>query len=90
MACSYFANAPKSTTLWTTRVGVLRLTGQVVLAADLRGCVTGRTVTTDGSRFPLRPLESRTLLITECTHTSLPGLYPYLGSQVAPGRLLII
>ena len=39
-----FANAPKSSALWTTRVGVLRLTGLVVLAADLRECVPGRTV----------------------------------------------
>jgi hypothetical protein len=33
---------------------------------------------------------SRFLLNTECIHTTLPGLYPYLGVKVAPGRLFII
>jgi hypothetical protein len=32
----------------------------------------------------------RLLLSSECTHTTLPGLYPSLGVKVAPGRLLII
>jgi hypothetical protein len=54
-----FANAPKRSALWTTRVGVLRLMGLVVLAADLHECVPGRTVTIDGRRFPSVPSKAR-------------------------------
>jgi len=59
VALRYFANAPKSSALWTKRVGVLRLTGLVVLAAELRECAPGRTVTTGGRRFPSVPSKAR-------------------------------
>ena len=80
-----FANAPKSSALCTTRVGVLRVTGLVVLTEDLRECIPGRTVTTDGRRFPLRPLESKTYFThyRAYTHNSNRTL-PISGFQGGP------
>jgi hypothetical protein len=62
-----FANASKCSALWTTRLGVLRLTVLVILAADLRECVPGRTVTTDSRRFPRRPSKA-TLYTLQSVH----------------------
>ena len=53
-------------------------------------CFDAPCAPSSGSLHTLQCIKITLLRNTECTHTMLPGLYPYLGSEVTPGLSMII